>query len=147
MSDIASSRNCLTAAQASRARILSQTWGVECELMDRVVLVLDRVERELGRTPRVISGYRSRAEQDRLRRQGRPAAPDELSTHRVFPSRGVDISLGALPTADMIATFGRIVVLQGLRWGGGSPVDDRGIPSDWQHVDLGPRPPGLKSGP
>lgn len=29
--------------------------------------------------------------------------------------------------------------MNGLRWGGGGPVDDIGIPVDWNHLDLGPR--------
>jgi len=40
----------------------------------------------------------------------------------------------------MKVTWGNIVLVQGLRWGGGGPVDpDNLIPVDWQHVDRGPR--------
>jgi len=41
----------------------------------------------------------------------------------------------------MKAIWGRIAVMNGLRWGGGSrtSVEQAGIPSDWPHVDLGPR--------
>lgn len=35
--------------------------------------------------------------------------------------------------------FGLAANLAGLRWGGGSTVDDTGVPSDWNHLDLGPR--------
>lgn len=47
--------------------------------------------------------------------------------------------MGPLPTRIMKAIWGRIVTLNGLRWGGGGLVDDGGIPIDWQHVDRGPR--------
>ena len=39
----------------------------------------------------------------------------------------------------MKAIWGRVAVMNGLRWGGGGAVDDGGIPLDWQHVDRGPR--------
>ncbi len=39
----------------------------------------------------------------------------------------------------MIATWGRIATINGLRWGGGGQVDSGGIPVDWGHVDRGPR--------
>jgi len=87
----------------------------------------------------IISGYRTFLEQKRLGRSGRPAAPDELSTHRTCPATGVDISLGTLPRRDLKLFWGEMVQLQGLRWGGGSKLDENLIPSDWQHVDRGPR--------
>ena len=39
----------------------------------------------------------------------------------------------------MKAIWGRVAVMNGLRWGGGGAVDDGGIPLDWAHVDRGPR--------
>jgi len=87
----------------------------------------------------IVSGFRTQAEQATLRRRGRPTAPDNLSTHRSCPATGVDIGLGFAPTRVQKAIWGRIVTLNGLRWGGGGPVDDGGIPLDWQHVDRGPR--------
>jgi len=107
--------------------------------MKRVVLSADQFLLETGRDALIISGFRSRAEQEKLARSGRPTAPDQLSTHRSCPATGVDVSLGALPTRVMKATWGRIAVLNGLRWGGGGAVDDGGIPLDWGHVDRGPR--------
>jgi len=50
----------------------------------------------------------------------------------------VDISLGAMASSEKKRFWGQMVEANGLRWGGGSPVDN-GIPSDWQHVDGGPR--------
>jgi len=86
----------------------------------------------------IISGSRTRWEQLHLRRSGRPAAADERSTHRTCPATGVDISLGSLPSAEKKRFWGQMVESSGLRWGGGSELRD-GIPSDWQHVDRGPR--------
>jgi len=98
-------------------------------------------ELETGRPVEIISGWRSAREQASLARSGRPTAPDELSTHRSCPATGVDISLGFGPTRVMKAIWGRIAVMNGLRWGGGGHVDDGGIPFDWPHVDIGPREP------
>jgi uncharacterized protein YcbK (DUF882 family) len=107
--------------------------------MQRVVAAAEQIERETGRQVRIISGYRTVAEQRGLERQGRPTADPGVSTHTSCPATGVDLSLGFGVTRAEKATFGRIVVMHGLRWGGGSPVDDVGIPSDWNHVDVGPR--------
>ena len=114
--------------------------------MDRVVHAANQYNQETGGTVWIISGYRTAAEQAALGRQGRPAARDDLSTHRSCPATGVDISLGAFPTRAQIATWGRIAVMHGLRWGGGGPVDDGGLPSDWGHVDRGPRQIGSRNG-
>lgn len=110
------------------------------DLAGRLARVAVQVEQETGRRLEVISGHRSRRVQESLERSGRPAAPPELSNHTLCPSRAADVRLGALPTNAIKAIFGRIAVLNGLRWGGGSPIDsETGIPSDWNHVDLGPR--------
>jgi len=87
----------------------------------------------------IVSGYRTRAEQAALGRQGRPTAPDSLSTHRSCPATGADVWIGFLPVVTKKHIWGRILFLNGLRWGGGSPLDNNAIPLDWQHVDLGPR--------
>lgn len=39
----------------------------------------------------------------------------------------------------MKSIWGQWVMKSGLRWGGGSKLLETGLPSDWQHVDLGPR--------
>lgn len=88
---------------------------------------------------RIISGWRSAEEQRGLELEGRPAAPDELSTHRSCPATGADISLPIAADDSAKLEFGRLATLLGLRWGGGGPIDARGIPVDWPHVDLGPR--------
>jgi len=88
----------------------------------------------------IISGFRTREEQRRLGRQGRPTAPDEQSTHRSCPATGVDVAIAFLTSEFQKATWGRIALVNGLRWGGGGPVDPKnGIPLDWAHVDIGPR--------
>lgn len=91
-----------------------------------------------GILPEVISGYRTATAQAGLERAGRPAARDDLSTHRSDPATGVDLSLGPFPTQQQKITLGRIAEAIGLRWGGGSPIVN-GIPTDWNHFDVGPR--------
>ena len=118
---------------------ITQRWGVSLDVAQRVWLAARDFHTETGRQVWIISGFRTKAQQQRLSRQGRPTAPDELSTHRSCPATGIDISLGPRPSGFMKATWGRITLIYGLRWGGGSPVDDGGIPTDWQHVDTGPR--------
>lgn len=118
---------------------LAVTWGVDEAVMRRVSRAADLFLMLTRRPVWIISGFRTRREQNRLRRSGRQAAPDELSTHRTCPSTGVDISLGSVVPVDVIRAWGDLVELNGLRWGGGSSKDRRGIPSDWRHADAGPR--------
>ena len=118
---------------------LSSRWGVSLDTMDRVVLSASDYREETRGQVWIISGLRTEASQDALRRSGRPTAPNNLSTHLSCPATGVDISLGAFPTRVQKAIWGRIATLNGLRWGGGGAVDSGGIPDDWQHVDRGPR--------
>ena len=120
---------------------LAERWRVALDTMERVWLSAQDFERETGGIRvSIVSGWRSKEEQRRLGRSGRPTAPDGLSTHRSCPATGVDISLGVLASEFMKATWGRITLINGLRWGGGGPVDEKnGIPLDWQHVDRGPR--------
>lgn len=119
---------------------LAQKWKVTLDTMERVALAAQDFAIETGgKKVWIVSGWRSAAEQRRLSRQGRPTAPDALSTHRTCPATGVDISLGFMPTNFMKAIWGRITLVHGLRWGGGGPVLESGIPVDWPHVDRGPR--------
>jgi len=107
--------------------------------MRRVQLSADDYVAETAGTVQIISGFRTASEQRSLGRAGRPTAPDRLSTHRSCPATGVDVSLGIAPTRIQKAIWGRVAVLNGLRWGGGGRVDEGGIPIDWPHVDRGPR--------
>ena len=120
---------------------LAQRWGVARDVMERVWNTASRFAVETGGIQvEIISGYRSAAEQRRLSRQGRPTAPDDRSTHRSCPATGVDISLGLFASEFMKVTWGNLAFREGLRWGGGGPVDPQNlIPLDWQHVDVGPR--------
>ena len=119
--------------------VLSEIWGVDVDVMTRVFRAAELYTNFTRSPVWIISGARTRFEQRQLRRSGRPAAPDELSTHRSCPATGVDISLGALPSTEKKLFWGQMAQSNGLRWGGGSEVDSRGIPSDWRHVDRGPR--------
>jgi len=109
------------------------------DTMRRVVLSAQQYTAETALPVDIISGWRSPAEQVALGKEGRPTAPDNLSTHRSCPATGVDVSLGLFPVATQKWIWGRIVRLNGLRWGGGGPADDNAMPVDWQHVDVGPR--------
>jgi len=113
---------------------------VSVDTIKRIQMAAQDFFTETGRQVWIISGWRSREQQERLSRQGRPTAPDARSTHRSCPATGVDISLGTLPSNFLKATWGRLTLVHGLRWGGGGAVNpDSGIPLDWQHVDVGPR--------
>jgi len=120
---------------------LSERWAVDLDTMRPVWQAAEQFSTEFGGTPVwIISGWRSRDEQRQLNRQGRPTADDDLSTHRSCPATGVDVSLSLLPSNLAKATWGRIAVGKGLRWGGGGPLDEEtGMPLDWGHVDRGPR--------
>lgn len=119
---------------------LGQDWGLSRELSFKLAAVMERWEEETRMGIHVLSGMRTRAEQEALIRAGAPAAPVELSTHTTCPSQGADLGFAAFVTTTMKGRFGLIVTENGLRWGGGSPVDpSTGIPSDWNHVDTGPR--------
>lgn len=125
----------------SNACDLADRWGVALDTMQRVWFSARDYELQTGgRRVQIISGFRTAAEQRQLSRQGRPTAPDDTSTHRSCPATGVDISLGFMPSEFMKVTWGRIALVNGLRWGGGGPVDSENlIPLDWPHVDRGPR--------
>jgi len=121
---------------------LSRRWGIDPTLAVKLI-ILDYMWRE--RFPnvgalRIVSGWRTAEEQRELERTGRPAAPDELSTHRSCPwATGADLSLPLAPDDYTKLQLGELARIVNLRWGGGGPIDARGIPVDWQHVDLGPR--------
>jgi len=118
---------------------IATRWAVSLDVVRRVRLAAEDFNTETGRQVWIISGFRSVAEQNRLRRQGRPTADNDRSTHLSCPATGVDVSLGARPSNFLKATWGRLTLVHGLRWGGGGAVTESGIPIDWQHVDVGPR--------
>lgn len=121
-------------------------WGISWELLERLQVMQQSAPFDLT----IISGGRSRAEQDRLSREGRPTADYNLSTHASEDeagcfrfATGADLRPTVAPVNAVRAQFGQAAVFAGLRWGGrsdGGGIDpETGIPSDWQHVDLGPR--------
>ena len=119
---------------------LADRWVVDPQVMIRAVQCANAFTRETGREVLIISGHRTAAEQRALEKAGRPTAAPELSTHLSCPATGIDINAGFGVTNVLKAIWGRIVVMHGLRWGGGSQVDPKtGIPADWNHIDAGPR--------
>jgi len=111
-------------------------WGLADDLAFRLELLATRLEFPIS----IISGLRTAAEQNDLREDGLPTAPNDLSTHLACPATGADLWPGIAVTDVVKARLGAEATLVGLRWGGGSPVNpDTGIPSDWNHFDLGPR--------
>lgn len=115
---------------------LSRRWLLHPELARRLVTMAAKAPFPI----QIISGYRSPAKQQALRYEGRPAAPVDKSTHTSCPATGADVWPGVAVTRVVQAQLGEAGVIAGLRWGGGSPVDpSTGIPSDWNHFDMGPR--------
>lgn len=114
---------------------LARKWKLDQRLARALVVMSGRLEFGIE----IISGYRSPEKQRALEAQGRPAAPVDVSTHTWCPATGADLTVSIAPVRSVKARLGAEAVRAGLRWGGGSPVDRAGIPSDWNHVDLGPR--------
>lgn len=119
---------------------LARGWGLDEDFairLSRAILTLHPME------VTVISGQRSQSLQESL--EG--AAPFDVSTHANVDrngcprlSTGADLRISVFPNNNAKATFGAAMVRQGLRWGGGSPIDPQtGIPSDWNHIDAGRR--------
>jgi len=115
---------------------LQRRWKLAFQLATRIVTVAARLPFPLS----IISGFRTAQQQQRLGTAGRPTAAVDRSTHTSCPSTGADLWPTVVATNEVKATMGLQIVQAGLRWGGGSPPDPRTmIPSDWNHVDLGPR--------
>jgi len=115
---------------------LATKWKISPRLANNLLLMASRLEFPV----QIISGYRSPTKQRALAAEGRPTAPVDRSTHTSCPATGADVWPGIAVTTLIQARLGAEAVISGLRWGGGSPVDPQtGIPSDWNHMDLGPR--------
>jgi len=109
---------------------------ISVELSNRLMVMANRAPFALS----IISGFRTAEKQRALAAEGRPTADVDRSTHTTCPATGADLLPAVARTLVVQAQFGEAAVIAGLRWGGGSPVDpNTGIPSDWNHVDLGPR--------
>lgn len=114
---------------------LARKWIITPDLATRLLDMAGRLEFPV----QIISGWRSKDVQEDLIRTGK-GAPDEVSTHRSCPATGADLWPIIAVTDVVKARLGEAAFSAGLRWGGGSPPDpSTGIPSDWNHVDLGPR--------
>lgn len=115
---------------------LVRRWQIHPLLALRIVGVATALPFPLA----IISGFRTDEQQRRLGASGRPTAPVDVSTHTECPASGADLWPTVAATSEVKATMGLRIVENGLRWGGGSPVDPQNlIPSDWNHVDLGAR--------
>jgi len=132
---------------------LSEKWALSLVTSQLIVLLASVVNTDprirmiaRGISPlTLISGWRSEAAQLRLAREGRPAAIPALSTHLSCPSTGADLRLcgfmdpfNSARDNAVWAYVGEAAEKIGLRWGGGSPRSS-GLPSDFNHFDLGPR--------
>lgn len=122
-------------ATPERVCAIAQQWKIDAELALRLHLLAWELQLPVS----IISGARTPEEQEALRRAGRPTAPDNLSTHLSCPATGADLRVHVPLTESVKSAFGMAARRAGLRWGGGSPRNAHGIPSDWNHVDLGPR--------
>ena len=122
---------------------LGNKWGLDQTLATRIVTMAREFSKGSPVTGlSIISGLRTDEEQNALRRAGRPTADNDKSTHLACPATGADLRVNGVSSVDRSVrqAFGVAARFSGLRWGGGSRVDpDTGIPSDWNHVDLGPR--------
>jgi len=116
--------------------LLADRWGLSVRLADRLV-AFSRDAPDLGLM--IISGARTCEEQTALAARGRPAVACDKSTHTECPATGADLWTTPTPVRPVKARFVAAGTFARLRVGGGSPIDDVGIPSDWNHVDLGPR--------
>ena len=115
-------------------------WGL-AESTANKALALGQCFTELtGAALWIISGHRTEEEQRKL--QSDPdsmAAPVNVSTHTVFPATGFDIGFDFDPPEGHKGILGTCARCVGLRWGGGSPIDDKGFPVDFRHFDEGRR--------
>ena len=132
---------------------LVERWGIAHELADRIVSMSRVWTNRFGLgSLLIISGARSQETQAALERAGRPTAPFSRSTHADHnnagcprAATGADLwpaNYAALPPTVQNTVRGLFVTLaeaSGLRVGGGSGPDAIGLPTDWNHVDLGPR--------
>lgn len=119
---------------------LAARWGVREDVMQKVKAAAAEMEFHTKIPVWIISGFRTKEEQATLIRRGGFVAMESLSTHRSCPATGVDVWLGELNDDATKVSWGFFVRNAGLRWGGGSPLDERlKIPGDWTHVDVGPR--------
>lgn len=122
---------------------LAHDWGIRPELASRIVTVQGELPFDIW----IFSGARSRKEQANYGLAfDRSTHADHDATGCPRLATGVDmqpVSPGVRLSRPAVAQLGAAAVRAGLRWGGGAPVDDVGIPvgNERWHFDLGPREP------
>ena len=109
----------------------SSKWTLDDDLGSRLVILAGAYPVPI----RIISGNRSWQEQNSL-----PEGIDpSISDHTKCPSRAADLD-PAVSSLDPLVKIeiGVACIAAGLRWGGGAPVNDMGIPikNEWRHVSL-----------
>lgn len=121
---------------------LANDWGIHPSLAFKLVNAQGSLPFDLW----IFSGARTPETQSRV-----SETPYELSTHAGTYANGCPrlatgadvqpVSPGVRLSNAAVAQMGAAFVHQGLRWGGGAPVGDDGIPvgNERWHVDLGPR--------
>lgn len=122
---------------------IAALWGLDPRLVGKVIAGRGRIAFDVW----IFSGAR-----DRETQEGVSNTPFDRSTHADSDAfgcprlaTGVDVQpvSPALRLSDVVvAQFGAAMVISGLRWGGGAPVTETGIPvgKERWHFDLGPRP-------
>lgn len=124
--------------------LTSEQWGISLELSKRLRRAATRVEALGLGVLLIISGLRTELEQLALERAGRPTAPMGRSTHTSCPATGADVWNANVDQTDATDGIKLAIVVameaEGLRVGGGGPIRSNGLPVDWNHADLGPRP-------
>ena len=124
--------------------IISERWGIALALSEALQRAAQRVEAAGLGALLMISGLRTEEDQELLKREGRPTAPPGRSTHTSCPATGADVWNTNVDQSSETDGIKLAIVLaleaEGLRVGGGSPIQANGLPQDWNHVDLGPRP-------
>jgi hypothetical protein len=125
-----------------KACALAEQWGITSDLALRLMEAQAEIPFDLW----IFSGARDEFQQARVSR-----TPFHNSNHATMDWRGcprlataADVqpsspAIRAMPMA--VAQMGAAFVRHGLRWGGGAPVGDDGIPvgNERWHVDTGPR--------
>lgn len=115
-------------------------WRISSDLARKLLELQAAIAPQL----QIVSGYRTPSEQQALIDSGEQAAAVNVSTHCSCPATGADVQVIGWTKRTAPLEVRRVFVgaarLVGLRVGGGSKADPKtGLPTDWNHVDLGPR--------
>lgn len=121
-------------ASTAEVEAVADRWKISCALAWK----LHKMASLMPWPVQLVSGYRTEEHEQTL--EGAPAPG--VSTHTSCPATGADLQVIGY-TKDSAPdhvrrVFGAAAQQSGLRWGGGSS-DRMGVPSDWNHVDMGRR--------